>query len=162
MLLGRPFGRLRPGGRQMDVLMRFACLSICASDGSGNSVPSYCSFQCVVINSGHMMCIMLTPAATAAACACEHGIFVRTTHRLSQAAGPPFLVVVHLSDHNRVRWTTTFLTSFRSTRTFLLEAPPRRTALSRELFRRSSAVLVGISLFVFSSSSNERERNAFL
>jgi hypothetical protein len=34
------------------------------------------------------MCIMLTSAATAAACACEHGIFVRTMHRLSQAAGP--------------------------------------------------------------------------
>jgi len=72
----------------MDVLMRFACLSICASDGSRNSVPSYCSFQCVVFNSGHTMCIMLTSAATAAACACEHGIFARTMHRLSQAAGP--------------------------------------------------------------------------
>jgi len=102
VLLGRPFGRLRPGGRQMDDLMRFTCLSICASDGSGNSVPSYCSFQCAFFNSGHMMCIMFTSAATAAACACEHGIFVRTMHRLSQAAGPPFL------------------TSFRSTRTFLL------------------------------------------
>jgi len=34
----------------MDLLMRPACASICTSDGSGNPVSAYCSFQCAVFN----------------------------------------------------------------------------------------------------------------
>ena len=73
----------------MDLLMRSACASICAADGSEKAVPLYCSFQCAVVNSGQMMLIMFTFAATAAACTCIHGILVRTMHKWSQAAGPP-------------------------------------------------------------------------
>lgn len=102
MLFGRPFGRLRAGGRQMDLLMSPACASICASDGSGNPVSAYCSFQCAVFNSGQMMLIMFTLAAAAAARTCRHGSLVRTMQRLSQAAEP------------------LFLTSFRSTRALLV------------------------------------------